>query len=486
RVFASGTGGTAGGGIGGGGTGGTAGGGIGGGGSGGMAGSGGTGGGPNCEAAAWCKLATAPLSAAQTAVNRSDNSVWVAGKFTQAITFGSTTLTPAAGGSWALLHYDVNGTLLGAFKTADGAVESPSIAALAVDNAGGVYVFTGAFSGTITLPTSTTPATLTAGSTGESADSALIKLDSDGRYLWGFSFKTSDNGELVPGYVDASGSRLALAFKIGSSVQLNQVGVGTKGTGALTGDAAQQGDVAIVVVDSGNGAFQWAKSFGSTLEQTPKCVALDSSGDVLVGGEYDKTLNFNPGSPGAELGSGEEERRAFTAKLAGATGAHTWSKSFGAGAYTETNVLSCALDSSRSDLFLTGRFNSATQSFGGPAITNPNVGDGLSYTYIAHLSNAGAHVYSAGAPYFAASIAGDGAGAYSVGSLQSAPVDFGGGALSGTVVAKYSSTGTHQDSQALAATSSVGISVAVGASNVPFAFRNSATPAQTEVWRHQP
>ncbi|MDF3068221.1 MAG: hypothetical protein K0R38_3822 [Polyangiaceae bacterium] len=488
---AGGAAGSAGGGMGGmGGMAGTTNGGMGG--VGGMSGAGGTGGGPNCASAAWCKVATAPLKAAKSAVNRSDNSVWVAAKFEEPITLGSSTLTPADGGSWALLHYDANGTLLGAFKTADSMSSVPAITSLAVDSAGGLYVFSGAFSGSLSLPTATTPATLASKTAGPSTDAAVLKFDSNGRYLWGFSFKTSQDGELIDGQIDASGSRVALAFKVGENVDLTQVGVGTTGTGTLIGGGTQDAaNVGVLVLDSVTGAFQWAKSYGDApgqYEQSARCVGLDSNGDVLVAGQFVNTLNFDLGNAGAVLSTSaaEDENGAFVAKLGGASGAHVWSKAFKGGGYTSVTVSSCGLNSAGSDFFMAGAFSAASVSFGGSAITNPNVGDGLSYTYITHLGNAGQHVYSAGVPYTVVSIASDGTGAFSIGSPAAKPVDFGAGALSGTVVGNYSSTGAHQDSQSLSAAANGMVTVAVGNSNVPFAFRSTATTAETEVWRYQP
>jgi len=472
-------------------------------GSGGTSGSGGSGGTGSdwpvgCAAQSWCQLATANISGAITAVDPANDSVWVVAKFSGALQVGTSNLTAAAGGSWVLAHYDSFGKLLAVFKTADvadanGVVGSPS--SMSIDTQGNLFIYSGAgLVGTsattkVSFATSGTPATLQYVGADDGADSLVVKLDSQAKYLWGFNFATAEDGSVTQGSLDTNGTRLAVALALSQPVVLTQVGVGTHGTGALTGGegGTDTRAVAVMAFDAGTGAFQWAKGYASaasmSADDAPVCVAVDTAGDVLVAGTFALSLNFNPANAGSKLTStSSDDVNIFAAKLAGDNAAHIWSQSFGATPADSStdSLLACGLNPQRSDLFLAGSFTNTSINFGGTAIANP---DPTSfYGYVAELSDAGAHVYSRGIPAgFKA--AGDASSGFSLSGQSFSAVDLGGGGLTGTLAAKYSSTGAYQDSQALLPTGKSSVPFA-GPGGASFVFVQSGTQAQ--IWRYRP
>src|SRR5207245_1125833 len=75
---------------------------------------------------------------------------------------------------------------------------------------------------------------------------------------------------------------------------------------------------------AGDGGLRWAQRFGSTGSDAGQAVAMDGSGNVLVTGVFQGTVDFG-GGPRASAGGMD----IFVAKYAGASGAHMWSVSFG-------------------------------------------------------------------------------------------------------------------------------------------------------------
>jgi hypothetical protein len=434
----------------------------------------------------WCELATADLTEARYALNPTDNSVWLVAQIFEDLTVGDMTISPATGGSWALLHYDEYGALLGAFPTAD--VEDdpglPSPSSISVDPEGNVYVLGAGMAADISFQTSTTPATLVNipdTLPGDRFNALLVKFDAQGQYLWGFNFLAGE--EVQAPFVDTNGTRVAVAFGIDLDINLTQVGVGTHGVGTLAGGGVGANtDVAVLSLDAATGAFQWAKVFGDADEQRPACVQVDAAGDVVVGGLFLEAINFNPGTPASELLMSAYDADGFLAKLGGSTGAHVWSQ----GVPIQGGLFrGCRLNPARTEVLVYGDFYAATLAVaGGPAITNPSLGD--PFPFLAHLSGAGAHVFSKGfalAPAIPFGGALDSTGGFSIVGQAQGSLDLGGGALNGMLVGKFSSSGAHQDSQSFGALP-LSAGVAVGDSDASFAFTSQSASAQ--VWRYRP
>jgi hypothetical protein len=109
------------------------------------------------------------------------------------------------------------------------------------------------------------------------------------------------------------------------------------------------------------GTQLWAKNFGNTLNNFGYGVAYDPSGNVVVTGSFQGTINL--GGSNFVSGGGFDS---FVAKYSGQTGSHIWSKAFGSTVNDEGRGI--AVDSN-GDVFVTGYFN-GTVNFGGTMRTS--------------------------------------------------------------------------------------------------------------------
>jgi hypothetical protein len=96
------------------------------------------------------------------------------------------------------------------------------------------------------------------------------------------------------------------------------------GVGALT--SAGQQDIFVAKFSSA-GNYMWAKRFGGTGLDNARGLAVDGSGNVALTGDFVNTINFGVGGPSLTAASAESD--IFVAKLSGADGSHIWSKRLG-------------------------------------------------------------------------------------------------------------------------------------------------------------
>jgi hypothetical protein len=189
---------------------------------------------------------------------------------------------------------------------------------------------------------------------------------------------------------------------------------------------------------SSTGAHVWSKRFGGSGTEMGTGVAVDGSGNVVVVGIFEGTINLG-GSSLTSAGG----RDLFVAKFS-PVGQHLWSKRFG-GTSAE-DVRGVAVDGA-GDVLLTGQFLGSI-NFGGSSLTSAGNED----IFLAKLSGAsGGHVWSkrlgSTAPDAGYGVAVDGSGNVAITGFFAGGVDFGGGAILAQVydifVAKYSSAGAY-------------------------------------------
>jgi hypothetical protein len=243
------------------------------------------------------------------------------------------------------------------------------------------------------------------------------------------------------------------------------------GGGGLTSAGGQ--DIFLAKYSSA-GAHLWSKRFGSTdtlmTTESLECgrsLAVDSNGDVVVGGSFMGTVDFGGGSMTSAGDLGYLD--GFVAKFSGASGAHVWSKRLGSAGQDEA-VMGVAVDGSGNSL-VTGHFSNSVD-FGGGALASAGGKD----VFLAKYTASGVHVWS---KRFGGtlgdtgnSVAVDGSGNVAVTGNFSGAIDFGGGTLvsSGTqdlFLAKLSATGGHLWSKRLGGASQfdAGNAVAVDGSD---------------------
>ncbi|MBI5514994.1 MAG: SBBP repeat-containing protein [Deltaproteobacteria bacterium] len=291
---------------------------------------------------------------------------------------------------------------------------------VAVDAAGNLYV-TGYFSGTVDF--GGTPL-----SSSGIYDVFVASFTSAGVHRWSRRFGGSgaQYGRAVA--LDRSGN-VFVTGEVSGSVDF--------GGGPLVG--AGRGD-AFVVALSSLGAHRWSRRFGDAEQQVGTSIALDRSGNVVIAGNFQGTVDFG-GRPLVCAGGDD----IFVASLSSG-GAHLWSRRFGD---SESQFIDDIATDLGGDIVITGQFrgelNLGTRSLGAFA--------GGADAFLVGLNSAGEHRWSNrfgdSGDQGGRSVAIDSAGSiYLVGSFGET-VDFGGEPLrssgdSDAYLASFTSVGGYR------------------------------------------
>lgn len=218
-------------------------------------------------------------------------------------------------------------------------------------------------------------------------------------------------------------------------------------------------DIFVVKFDT-NGGFVWSKRFGDANTQTGNDVALDSAGNLIATGAVSGSVDFGGG---ALASAGQSD--IYLVKF-DANGNHVWSKRFG-----DANVQAgsgLAVDGS-DNVFTTGSFN-GTLDFGASPMTSAGGSD----IFVAKFDSAGGFVWSRrfgdATNQTGSDVAIDAAGNSTITGSFAGSIDFGAGALVGAgqqdvYLAHFNSAGLHLWSRAFGGSSDdFGNAVAVNAS----------------------
>jgi len=330
---------------------------------------------------------------------------YVTGRFSGTVNFNpngtNTSLTAIGVGDVFVAKYDPNNTLVWVKQMGGTGTTADTGKSIALDSSANIYV-AGNFSGTTTFGSTKLS---TSGSEG-----FVEKLNANGTVQWAKSYGT--NGEDAVGVgVDSSGNVYTLGanwssssnsnwtddfFKFsskGSAVwsesiytheTLSASGFAVDGSGDVFADGVFSGTVNFsptgrphyvsspeVNLPSGfilklntNGSFQWVSAFvGQTVGSTEgwanmASLALDNSGDVIVGGLYQGTVDFNGVTTTLPAAGGDV---GLIAKL-NSSGGLVWAE--GLVGSTNMGVGAIAVDASN-NIYAAG-------SFSGTVAFNPN------------------------------------------------------------------------------------------------------------------
>ena len=198
----------------------------------------------------------------------------------------------------------------------------------------------------------------------------LVKYDVSGAVLWRKSFQ---------GSIDAP----AIAVDAQSNVILTGSFMGTLSVGGPS--LVSVGRDIFVARLAPDGSHLWSKGFGSsspTQQTFAGGVAVDATGDIVVAGTFDGSIDFGGGRI-----YGNGGREIFLAKLS-SSGGHHWSK--GLSSIVTGHVAALAVDGT-GNLAVTGIFTSRLDLGGGLLLGNVYSGN----TFVVMYDPSGAHLWSA-------------------------------------------------------------------------------------------
>jgi hypothetical protein len=242
---------------------------------------------------------------------------------------------------------------------------------VAVDSSGNTFV-AGYFLGEANFdPGSLSNANLTSSG---SQDVFVVKLTTFGEYVWAkrFGGTSFDNGYSVA--VDSSGNTFVAGFFSGTADF--DPGVGTANL-TSAGDA----DVFVVKLNS-SGEYVWAKQLGGTGSDIGFSVAVDSSGNTYVAGDF-ASVYFGD-CPGTACLRSAGDADAFVVKV-NSSGGYVWAKRFGG---TGSDIgFSVAVDSS-GNTYVAGIF-SGTADFDPSAGAANLTSSGYADVFVVKLNSVG-------------------------------------------------------------------------------------------------
>ena len=134
-----------------------------------------------------------------------------------------------------------------------------------------------------------------------------------------------------------------------------------------------------------NGDYLWARTFGGSNSDQTNSMSVDGSGNVLVGGTFSGSVDFNPGAGVATLSSNGAIEDAYVLKL-DPDGLYLWANRFGG---TSTETVYAVEASAAGDVYLTGQFNSVTDFDPGAGTASRTPVSSTYDLYLLKLSSAG-------------------------------------------------------------------------------------------------
>src|SRR6266404_2840819 len=230
------------------------------------------------------------------------NDIIVVGNFGGTVTIGTTSLTSAGGADIFVAKYSAAGAALWAQRFGNSGDDVAN--GVAVDAAGNVLV-----TGSFFSQTDFGGGMLYSQYYDE--DTFVAKFSPSGGYLWARNFwnASADRGQAIA--VDGNGD----VFVAGTYNGLMNL------SGTMLGSPGPS-DGYVAKLSGVNGSGVWSRAFGAMLGDAAYGVAVDGSGNVLVTGTFDGSVNFGT-APYVSAGND-----AFVAKYSG-SGTPLWSKDIG-------------------------------------------------------------------------------------------------------------------------------------------------------------
>lgn len=300
---------------------------------------------------------------------------------------------------------------------------SDQVHQLKLDGAGSPYII-GSFEGTVDFDPSSS-GTQNLVSEG-AADIYVAKFDVMGNFLWakGYGGPADDKGISL----DIKSSDLAFTGYFTDTINFNPSIATAKHT------SKGSADIFVTKLDlSGN--YVWSKAIGGLSDEEGKSVSIDKSGNILLTGFFNGSVDFNPGL-GDYFMAAKAARDGYVVKL-NKTGDLVFSKVVGGNGFDAGQTI---LTDAGNNIYTVGYFTQPVDF--DPSINDAFLNPGMSSSiFIQKLDSAGLYQW---AKSFNATITGysQSAGLDYLGNIYltgyfSAPIDFG----TGSGVSNLSSTG---------------------------------------------
>ncbi len=139
------------------------------------------------------------------------------------------------------------------------------------------------------------PATYFLHSKGGISDIFMVKLDSNGNFIWAKSYGSPGNDWASSAVTDKN-NNIYVAGYFADTVDFNPGGSG----GQVISKAG--GDIYVLKLDPA-GNFKWVAAAGGISEDRAYSIALDKNGNVFTTGYFGDTVDFDPGPGVYSLGS---------------------------------------------------------------------------------------------------------------------------------------------------------------------------------------
>ncbi len=242
--------------------------------------------------------------------------VYISGFFSDTVDFdpgaGVYNMASAGGRDIFVCKLDPLGNLIWAKRM--GGTSSEESSSIVLDANGNIYT-TGYFQGTADFDPGTGIANLTSII---AWDAFICKLDNSGNYVWAKSFGCTNYEQGLSIATDATGN----VYTTGNFKGTTDF---DPGTGTLNIVSSGSNDVFISKLDAA-GNFVWAKTFGGTGQDYGKGIQIDTSGNIILSGFFQATVDFDPGTDTFNIVS-SGNYASFISKL-DAAGNFIWAKSF--------------------------------------------------------------------------------------------------------------------------------------------------------------
>lgn len=215
-------------------------------------------------------------------------------------------------------------------------------------------------------------------------DGYIVKYNASGQFIWAKQIAGPKMQKCNSLDVDPTGN----VYVVGASTDTTDLDPGTGLT--LHVAASVTDDMFLVKLDSA-GTFVWGFGLGAGYADRAAAVQIDPSGNILLGGTFGQTVDFDPGSATVSLNSGNSED-GFIAKYSPA-GNLIWVIQQGSN-FGGSNVEHLRTDAA-GNIYAVGLF-SAQCDFNNLSGTDTLRSNGIYDSFIAKYSSAGNYIWVKG------------------------------------------------------------------------------------------